>query len=77
MTVASLAEFLQEAGVACSLEVEGRMLLLVPRGGCDALRQASLRRRLVTLAREAGFTHVAVEIRAELADAPVSGGQSS
>lgn len=52
-------------------EVEARDRLAVLRAGPDAARIASERARVVALAAEHGFTHVALEIDAPVADAAV------
>lgn len=59
----ALAAALAELGVQCSLEARGGLALLLPVAESVAMLQAEeTRRAVVALAREHGFTHVAIEL---------------
>ena len=60
---AALAAALRGAGIACEVEARAALALIVV-SSTDAARLAAddLRRRVLALAREHGFTHVAVEL---------------
>ena len=59
----ALAAALAELGVQCSLEARGGLALLLPIAESVAMLQAEeTRRAVVALAREHGFTHVAIEL---------------
>lgn len=75
MGTEQLADLLEQLGIRCRLETLGRMLLVVPLDDWSPLRQAALRRQLLTAARQAGFTHVALEIGITRSDASISSGQ--
>lgn len=66
----ALSVRLASLGLPLRAQADGTLVILVPAGPLPAIDTA-LRGRLVTLAREAGFTHVALEL---LADAAVSEG---
>lgn len=67
--VAAFAAALHAAGIASSVETRGNLALIVA-SPADAVRLASadLRRRVLSLGREQGFTHVAVELGAAQQD---------
>jgi hypothetical protein len=51
-------ERLREHGVACRVEIRDRLAVLIPDADDVPISRADVRR----LAREAGFTHVALEL---------------
>lgn len=60
----ALAVALKEAGLECVVEPIGAMALLKPSHGTTTLWSQAQRGQATTLARDAGFTHVAVELEA-------------
>jgi hypothetical protein len=59
----SLAAAIAELGVRCALEARGGLALLLPVPESVALLQEpQTRRTVLALAREHGFTHVAIEL---------------
>ena len=63
MTAASLEVALRALGVECAVETRGALAVLVARAGAvDALATAATRRAATELAREHGFSHVALEL---------------
>ena len=70
----ALAAALRGVGIACEVEARAALALIVASTD-DATRLAAddLRRQVLALAREHGFTHVAVELGVEgtAAHAPV------
>ena len=59
----ALATAIARLGVQCSLETRGGLALLLPvSGSVEALRSPDTRRAVLALAREHGFTHVAIEL---------------
>ena len=62
MSAAALAEALEAHGIACDVEARDTLAVLVPRAEADALSTPEGRELTVRLAREHGFTHVAVEL---------------
>ena len=61
--VLALAAAIAELGVRCSLEARGGLALLVPVSSSLAtLQSAETRRAVLALARQHGFTHVAIEL---------------
>ncbi len=59
----ALAAGIAELGIRCSLEPRGRLAVLVPMSSSiERLQGAETRRALVALAKQHGFTHVAVEL---------------
>lgn len=74
----ALAAAIAELGIDCALEARGGLALLLPTPeGVAALQVDESRRAVVALAREHGFTHVAIELPSERrrsstpADAPL------
>ncbi len=64
---ASLASAIAALGVQCSLEARGGLALLMPAPASVAkLQDPETRRAVVALAREHGFTHVAIELPKDL-----------
>ena len=59
----ALAAAIAELGVQCALEARGGLALLLPAAESVATLQApEVRRAVLALAREHGFTHVAIEL---------------
>jgi hypothetical protein len=59
----ALAAAIARLGVQCSLEVRGGLALLLPvTSSVEALQSPDTRRAVLALAREHGFTHVAIEL---------------
>jgi hypothetical protein len=59
----ALAAAIAELGVQCSLEARGGLALLLPvTESVLALRSPDTRRAVLALARQHGFTHVAIEL---------------
>ena len=61
----ALARALETAGMPCTVEARGGLAMMV----CDEAQQARLassdaRRAVLALAKEHGFTHIAVELSA-------------
>lgn len=78
MSAHALAAALSAIGYSCEVEARERMVVLRPAAGAHALADATLRARVVALAAEHGFSHVAVELTddmcvGERARAAVSG----
>jgi len=62
----ALAEALAKRGIQCALEVRGTLALLLPTPeGVGALQVDENRRAALALAKEHGFTHVAIELPSE------------
>jgi hypothetical protein len=60
---AALATAIAKLGVECALEVRGGLALLLPTAeGAAALQRDDTRRAVLALAKEHGFTHVAIEL---------------
>jgi hypothetical protein len=62
----SLEQRLREAGIACSIELRDRLVVLVPddRTTCP---QRDDRLRALNLVRDAGFSHAAIELDPDVA----------
>ena len=59
----ALAAAIAKLGIDCALEVRGGLALLLPTPeGVAALQADENRRAVLSLAREHGFTHVAIEL---------------
>ena len=59
----ALAAAIAELGIACTLEVRGGLALLLPTADAVASLQVDeTRRAVLDLAKEHGFTHVAIEL---------------
>ena len=59
----ALAAALADLGVQCSLEVRGGLALLLPvSSSIQTLQSPDTRRAVLALARQHGFTHVAIEL---------------
>jgi hypothetical protein len=63
---------LREAGVSCRVEARERLAIVIPGPGSGVRLSADDRARVIQLSREAGFSHVAVELLPE--GAPLPGG---
>jgi hypothetical protein len=60
---AALASAIAELGIACDLEARGGLVLLMPAPeSVSKLAEADTRRAALALARQHGFTHVAIEL---------------
>ena len=65
----SLAAAITALGLHCALEARGGLALLTPAPESVAmLQQPETRRTVLALAREHGFTHVAIELPNERGD---------
>jgi len=59
----ALAVEIAALGVRCALEARGGLALLLPEtGSVEMLQSADTRRAVLALARQHGFTHVAIEL---------------
>ncbi len=58
----ALAAALERLGMACDVEAEGGLAILVPRAGVG-FPGTELRAEVVQAARQAGFANVAFELR--------------
>jgi hypothetical protein len=62
----ALAGAIATLGIECALEVRGGLALLLPSPeGVAALQLDESRRAVLSLAKEHGFTHVAIELPSE------------
>jgi hypothetical protein len=62
-TGVALASAIAKLGIDCALEVRGGLALLLPTPeGATALQVDEKRRAVLALAKEHGFTHVAIEL---------------
>lgn len=71
MSTSSLTAALRDAGVACQVEAWDGLAVITPESDHARLSDENLRRRVLALAREHGFTHAAVELTAPHAGAAV------
>jgi hypothetical protein len=62
MSADALAAALSAIGHPCEVDMHERMAVLRPAGGAGMMADDALRARIVSLATEHGFTHVAVEL---------------
>ena len=59
----ALAAEIAALGVRCALEARGGLALLLPEAGTvEMLQSPDTRRAVLALARQHGFTHVAIEL---------------
>ena len=65
----ALADALRALGLACDVEAEGALAILVPHAQA-AMPPAEQRSEIVRAARQAGFANVALEVRASQPAAP-------
>ena len=62
----ALAAAIATLGIDCTLEVRGGLALLLPTlDGVAALQVEETRRAVLALAKDHGFTHVAIELPSE------------
>jgi hypothetical protein len=62
----ALAAAIAKLGIDCALEVRGGLALLLPTlDGVAALQGDEPRRAVLALAKDHGFTHVAIELPSE------------
>ena len=78
MTAAALETALASLGLPCTVEAEQRLAVLRPKVDGSSFSPTALRARIVALALEHGFTHVALDLAdvhttGERAGAAVSG----
>lgn len=66
--MSNLAARLRERGFDCRIEVRERLAILIPRD--HSLPLAESREDLLKLAREEGFSHVAIELDPDGAPLP-------
>jgi hypothetical protein len=59
---AALGHALLARGIRASVEARGSLAVLLPLSDPDAFADAAVRDQVLALAREHGFTHVAVEL---------------
>ena len=71
MSAGALRDALRSAGIEATVEARDRLAILTARPGVFV--DPARRERAVELAREHGFTHVAVELTAEDAGATLPG----
>ena len=62
MSARALAAALQAIGLECRVEPRENLALITSNEPQPSLVDGDLRRKVLTLAREHGFTHVAVEL---------------
>ena len=60
--VAALGAGLEARGLRCAIESRGALAVLTPLAGAERLADDGVRREVVALARECGFSHVALEL---------------
>jgi hypothetical protein len=58
----SLEVALDALGIPCDVEAHDRLAVVIPRGDVSALADAGPRRQVIRLARDHGFTHIALEL---------------
>jgi len=61
---------LRAEGIACGVETRDRLAILVPDRGQAITLRGEARARALAIAREEGFTHVTLEVRARGAALP-------
>ena len=62
MSVSALAAALQAMGLECRVEPRENLALITSTESRPSFVDGELRRRVLALAREHGFTHVAIEL---------------
>ena len=62
MSASSLTTVLRDAGIACEVEAWDGLAVISAESGHSRLGDENLRRRVLALAREHGFTHAAIEL---------------
>ncbi|MEO6527978.1 MAG: hypothetical protein ABIP93_15265 [Gemmatimonadaceae bacterium] len=69
--VVALARAVTALGLSCAIEARGKLVLLLPAPESLArLAETETRRATLSLAREHGFTHVAIELPNDRRRAP-------
>ena len=68
MSVSSLSAALRDAGVACEVEAWDGLIVITAESGHERFGEENLRRRVLALARDHGFTHAAIELAAPRPD---------
>jgi hypothetical protein len=58
----TLGAALRKIGIACSVEAQGKLAVLIPEGDVSVLEQAEVRRAALALLGDHGFTHLALEL---------------
>jgi len=75
---AALAVAISQLGVECVLEARGGLVLLLPVAtSVEKLQDQNTRRAVLALARQHGFTHVALEMPDERRDDGATGDDAS
>ena len=62
MMAAALEKALVSLGLPCGVEAEQRLAILRPKVQASSFAQPAVRARIVALALEHGFTHVALDL---------------
>jgi predicted kinase len=62
VTAAALEAALASLGVPCAVDAEQRLAVLRPTVSATNFAQPAMRARIVALAQEHGFTHVALDL---------------
>jgi hypothetical protein len=62
MNARSLEEAMRSAGYACTVEAHDRLAIVLPERDTAALESGAARRAMLALARDHGFTHLALEL---------------
>ncbi len=73
MNASALGSALLARGIRASVEARGSLAVLLPLSDPSALADAPVRDAVLALAREHGFTHVAIEIVGDGTHAAVRG----
>jgi hypothetical protein len=58
----TLGAALRALGIACSVEAQGRLAVVIPDGDVTLLEQDEVRRAALALLGDHGFTHLALEL---------------
>jgi hypothetical protein len=75
---AALSAAIGELGLECVLEARGGLVLLMPVAtSVEKLKDPDQRRAVLALARQHGFTHVALELPNERRDDSATDGDAS
>ena len=62
MNVVPLEAALLARGIVCRVEQRERLAVIVPQGAVPWLEDPAVRREVLALVREHGFTHLALEL---------------
>lgn len=77
-TASALAAAIAALGLQCALEARGGLALLLPvPESVELLQRPETRRAVLALAREHGFTHVAIELPNERRDPDATQGDAT